>query len=169
MPSIYHFSPITAEEASTVLSWRYTDVAIQLQPNTDDFEEDLQALLLPAYHYHAMHDASGDLVGFCCFGEDAQVAGGDYALPALDVGMGMRPDLVGQGRSSGFLREILDWGYALFAPEIFRSTVAAVNQRSQRMFARAGFLTVQRFVPPGLPGIDFLVLVRMADPEAGEE
>ena len=166
---MYYFSPITAPEATTVLSWRYTDVAVQLQPNADDFEEDLQALLLPEFHYYAMRDAAGDLVGFCCFGEDAQVAGGNYALPALDVGMGLRPDLVGQGRSQGFLQAVLEFGNALFAPEMFRSTVAAVNQRSQRMFARAGFLTVQRFVPPGIPDIDFLVLVRMANAGAEDE
>jgi ribosomal-protein-alanine N-acetyltransferase len=67
-------------------------------------------LLRPDYHYYAVHDATGVLVGFCCYGEDAQVAGGDYAAPALDVGMGLRPDLVGQGRAHGFLQAILAWG-----------------------------------------------------------
>ena len=161
--AMYTFSPITEQEATTVLSWRYSDVAVQLQPNADDFVEDLQALLLPAFHYYAVRDSAGDLVGFCCYGEDAQVAGGDYALQALDVGMGLRPDLVGQGRAQGFLQAILHWGNLQFAPEMFRSTVAAVNQRSQRMFARAGFMIVQRFVPPGIPELDFLVMVRAVD------
>jgi ribosomal-protein-alanine N-acetyltransferase len=160
---MYRFSPITMEEASTVLRWRYHDLTHILQPADESFDEDLYALLRPDYHYYAVHDATGVLVGFCCYGEDAQVAGGDYTAPALDVGMGLRPDLVGQGRAHGFLQAILAWGVELFDPELFRCTVAAVNPRSQRMFARAGFMTVQRFVASNVANLEFIVMVRVAD------
>jgi hypothetical protein len=41
-------------------------------------------------------------IGFCCFGPDAQLRGGDYHEPALDVGLGLRPDLVGKGLEVAF-------------------------------------------------------------------
>lgn len=163
---MYRFSPITAAEASTVLRWRYHDLTYLLQPVAENFDRDLAAMLRPEYHYYAVSDDSdtgGALVGFCCYGEDAQVVGGNYTAPALDVGLGLRPDLVGQGRARAFLQAVLDWGNAQFAPEMFRCTVAAANPRSQRMFARAGFMTVQRFAALDMTGFDFIVMVRMAD------
>ena len=160
---MYRFSPITMEEASEVLRWRYHDLTYVLQPADESFDDDLRALLRPDYNYYAVHDATGVLVGFCCYGEDAQVAGGDYAAPALDIGMGLRPDLVGQGRASRFLQAILDWGVETFEPEMFRCTVAAANPRSQRMFARAGFMTVQRFAARDITDLEFIVMVRVAE------
>ncbi len=160
---MYRFSLITEQEANEVLHWRYDDLTVMLQPVEQNFDDDLHALLLPEYNYYAVYDDTDKMVGFCCYGEDAQVIGGDYTAPALDVGMGLRPDLVGQGRAPDFLQAILDWGDRLFAPEMFRCTVAAANPRSQRMFARAGFLAVQRFAASTVIDLEFIVMVRVAD------
>jgi RimJ/RimL family protein N-acetyltransferase len=160
---MYRFSLITEQEAIEVLHWRYDDLTVMLQPVEQNYEEDLAALMLPEYNYYAVRDAADELVGFCCYGEDAQVVGGDYTAPALDVGMGLRPDLVGQGRAQGFLQAVLDWGSLHFAPEMFRCTVAAANPRSQRMFARAGFMAVQRFAASSVIDLDFIVMVRVAE------
>lgn len=160
---LYRFAPITGEEAGTVLRWRYEDLTMLLQPVEENFADDLAAMLRPDYHYYVVRDGADDLVGFCCYGEDARVVGGEYAAPALDVGLGMRPDLVGQGRAQGYLRAILDWGEQIFAPDMFRCTVAASNLRSQRMFARAGFVTVQRFLAPGAIDLEFIVMMRLAE------
>lgn len=141
----FRFAPITEVEARVVLGWRYPGIDTLYRPNPDEIEEDIRALLRPEYHYHAAFDSEGILVGFCCFGEDAQVPGGDYGLPALDVGLGLHPDLTGRGLSHAFLAAILELGRALFAPEYFRATVAAINVRSLRMFERAGFMVVQTF------------------------
>ena len=53
--------------------------------------------LAPKNGYLAVRDSEGALVGFCCFGFEGQVPGGDYSVDALDVGIGMRPELTGQG------------------------------------------------------------------------
>ena len=160
---MYRFSLITEQEANEVLRWRYDDLTVMLQPVEQNFDDDLHALLLPEFNYYAVYDDANELVGFCCYGEDAQVIGGDYTAPALDVGMGLRPDLVGQGRAQAFLQAVLEWGSLHFAPEMFRCTVAAANPRSQRMFARAGFMAVQRFAASTVIDLDFIVMVRMAD------
>ena len=160
---MYRFSLITEQEATAVLHWHYDDLTVMLQPVEQNFEEDLHALLLPEFNYYAVYDEADELVGFCCYGEDAQVVGGDYTAPALDVGMGLRPDLVGQGRAQAFLQAVLEWGSLRFAPEMFRCTVAAANPRSQRMFARAGFMAVQRFAASTVIDLDFIVMVRVAE------
>jgi len=158
----YQFAPMTEAEACAVLHWRYPAVDILYSPDPSRFEEDLAALLRPDYHYHAAHNPAGDLVGFCCFGEDAQVPGGDYGLPALDVGLGLHPDLIGTGLSHSFLAAIIAFGAKKFAPEFFRATVAAINRRSLRLFERAGFYIVQSFLSGEVRPHCFYVLLRAA-------
>ncbi len=70
-------------------------------------DDAVKSFLEPRYAYHAAWRRDHGLAGFCCYGQDAQVPGGDYAAPAIDVGLGMRPDLVGQGLGDEFLRSIL--------------------------------------------------------------
>ncbi len=157
------FAPITEPEARTVLCWRYPDMAVFPEPDADELEDDVAALLRPDYHYYAAHDETGRLVGFCCFGEDAQVPGGDYALPALDVGLGLHPDLTGRGLSHSFLEKILALGIELFEPEFFRATVAAVNARSLSLFEGSGFYFMQTFVSGEVRNHRFHVLLRAAE------
>lgn len=157
------FAPITAAEARTVLCWRYPEIAAYPEPDADELERDVAALLRADYHYYAAHDETGRLVGFCCFGEDAQAPGGDYSLPALDIGLGLHPDLTGRGLSHSFLEKILALGAELFAPEFFRATVAAVNTRSLRLFEGSGFYFIQTFVSGEIRNHRFHVLLRAAD------
>jgi RimJ/RimL family protein N-acetyltransferase len=132
-------------------------------------EDDVEVLLTPAYNYYAARTGDGLLVGFCCYGADAQVPGGDYGLRnAVDVGLGMNPALVGRSLSHAFLAAILGWGRQLFAPDYYRATVATINVRSLGMFNRAGFFVTQRFRPPDNDTHEFLIMVR-AEQEADQE
>ena len=159
------FAPITEAEARTVLRWRYPEMPMLNEPDDEEFEHDVAALLRPDYHYFAIHDETGRLVGFCCFGEDAQVTGGDYSLPALDVGLGLHPDLTGRGLSHSFLEHILAFGTALFEPDFFRATVADINRRSLRLFEGAGFYYLHSFISGEVRNHRFHVLLRAADSE----
>ncbi|HRW47054.1 MAG: GNAT family N-acetyltransferase [Caldilinea sp.] len=161
----YHFAPMTEPDARAVLNWSYPGIDTLYNPDPDNLEEDMAALLRPDYYYHAIRDGAGGLVGFCCFGEDAQVPGGDYGLPALDVGLGLHPDLIGTGLSHGFLAAILAFGEEKFAPEFFRATVAVINRRSLHLFERAGFYIVQNFLSGEVRRHRFYVLLRAVAPE----
>ena len=161
----YHFAPITEPDARAVLCWSYPGIDTLYHPDPDNLEEDVAALLRPDYNYHAVHNGAGSLVGFCCFGEDAQVPGGDYGLPALDVGLGLHPDLIGTGLSHSFLAAILAFGEERFAPEFFRATVAVINRRSLHLFERAGFYIVQNFLSGEVRRHRFYVLLRAVAPE----
>jgi len=149
---VYHLSPLERDQAERIICWTY-DPPFQVY---DLSPEELEALLIPKYRYHQVLDGTGHLVGYCCFGEDARVPGGDYSRgePAvLDVGIGLRPDLVGRGLGHGFVTAILEYASKMFQPGMFRVTVADFNLRSLKTFQKLGFRTTNHFHrdPDGMP------------------
>jgi len=156
----YHFRPLTPDDARTMLGWRYPPPLDLYDADLDFMDENVESVLVPEFHYHTVLDGAGRMIGFCCFGEDAQVTGGDYGREAIDVGLSLDPALIGQGLGRDFLAAILALGRDLFAPSCFRATVVDFNRRSRRLFQRAGFLETQRFSPPNRPHLSFVVLER---------
>ena len=131
--SRFSFREIAAADARAISEWRYEEpYSVYDGGNPDN-------LLDPAYEYFAALDEHGELVGFCCFGEDARVAGLEEMPGVLDVGGGLRPDLTGVGLGGPFLREVCRFGGELHRPERFRLTVAAFNRRAQLVAAALGF------------------------------
>lgn len=155
----YTFAPMDEASARSIQAWRYDGPYAVY--NVGSGEESLQAFLDPQNAYHAITGETGELVAFACFGPDARVRGGDYAEPALDVGLGLRPDLTGRGLGLGMVEAILDHARGAFTPATFRLTVAAFNRRALRVYKRAGFRPVQTFAHTG-NGKLFVVLVRPA-------
>lgn len=153
----YTFTPMDQASARSVQSWRYDGpyAVYNLGPG----EETLQAFLDPQNAYYAITSETGELVAYACFGPDARVPGGDYDGAALDVGLGLRPDLTGHGHGLGLVEAILDFGRGTFAPATFRLSVAAFNRRALRVYERAGFRPVQTFAHTG-NGKLFVILVR---------
>jgi [ribosomal protein S18]-alanine N-acetyltransferase len=137
---------ITPSDGRAISCWRYEEP----YSNYDGDPTSVDAILQPRLSYHSVYDESGDLAGYFCFGEDAQVASvkrlGLYeADPALDVGLGMRPDLTGRGLGEEFVHAGLRFARETYSPPAFRLTVAAFNRRAIRVYERAGFETVERF------------------------
>jgi RimJ/RimL family protein N-acetyltransferase len=138
--------PITPEDAQAISRWRYDGpYAIY-----DGDPSSVDALLRPHFLYHSVYDERGDLAGYFCFGEDAQVRTGRRLgiyerESALDVGLGMRPDLTGQGLGEDFVRAGLRFAQETYSPPAFRLTVAAFNRRAIRVYERAGFDAVETF------------------------
>lgn len=151
------FRPMDEASAHEILTWRYEPPYDIYNANTDKADPFVQALLDPAYAYHAITDERGEFVGYCCFGADARVPGGDYAADALDVGLGMRPDLTGQGQGLAFFESIANFARRTFAPQALRVTVAAFNQRAIRVYEKAGFEHEQAFQRSG-DGMEFVIL-----------
>jgi RimJ/RimL family protein N-acetyltransferase len=136
------FRPLTEIDANAMLGWHYEGPYSRY----DSRPEDLAGLLDPANAYFAVATAEDELLGFCCFGPDARVTGGEYQdESAVDVGGGLRPDLTGKGLGISFLRAILDFARQQFAAETYRVTIAAFNQRAIRMCRWAGFEPTERF------------------------
>ena len=156
------FCPMSEPHARAILAWRYDPPYDIYDVGSGDREEAVQVLLDPQYAYYAILRAEGELAAYCCFGSDAQVPGGDYDTPALDVGLGVRPDLTGQGQGSAYAQAVLGFARHAFSPPAFRVTVAEFNERALRVWERAGFRRVQRF-ERRQEGRPFLVLVREED------
>jgi RimJ/RimL family protein N-acetyltransferase len=141
----YQIIPITRKQAEKIITWSYN-------PPYDVYDltpEDLNVLLNPDYRYHLVLDHKGGLAGYCCYGLDAQVPGGDYSYgepEVLDVGVGLVPDLTGQGFGSGFVGAILAYAWRVYRPDLFRVTVADFNQRSMNTFRKLGFEEKHYFV-----------------------
>lgn len=171
------FEPMDEAAARTIHGWCYEPPYDIYDLAAEPLEALVGAFLEPQNAYYAMFDEEGGLVGYCCFGPDAQVPGGDYGpvagRDAADIGLGLRPDLTGQGRGLGYVQAVLDFARDLFFPNAghgdgseecpgplaFRVTVAEFNRRARRVWERAGFRPVARFERRG-DGLPFVVLVR---------
>jgi ribosomal-protein-alanine N-acetyltransferase len=141
----FSFAPMDQAHAREILTWRYEAPYDVYNPDPAKYQDWMQAFLDPGNAYHAIADAEGKLVAYCCFGPDARVPGGDYHDEALDIGLGARPDLTGQGHGPTFARAVLEFARATFAPAAFRVTVAEFNQRALRVWEKIGFRPVQTF------------------------
>jgi RimJ/RimL family protein N-acetyltransferase len=141
---IISFVPIDEQAASEIVRWCY-EPPYEIY-NLEDSKESIQYALDPQYNYTVMRDESGRLVGFCSFGVDGQVPGGDYRAEALDIGMGICPDFTGKGLGSSFVRAVLDFAEKEFHPKTYRVTIAAFNRRARRVWEKNGFQQVQSFI-----------------------
>jgi ribosomal-protein-alanine N-acetyltransferase len=160
----FTLKPITREDAHAISRWRYSrPYAVY-----DGDPTSVDALLRPRYLYHSVYGEGGDLAGYFCFGEDAQVRTGRRLgmyerESALDIGLGMRPDLTGQGLGEDFVRAGLGFARETYSPPAFRLTVATFNRRAIRVYERVGFQTVETFGAPGTHGgREWLLMKRSA-------
>ena len=110
-------------------TWRY-------EPPYDFYDGDVDPVLNPERFFEAL-DPDGALVGFYYFEEK-----GD----ALEIGLGLRPELVGRGLGLEFFRLGVDFGRQRFRPAKVILAVAAFNERAVKVYERAGFVETGRHV-----------------------
>ncbi|WP_312096433.1 GNAT family N-acetyltransferase [Niallia sp.] len=150
----YSSQKMTEQAAKEILSWTY------LPPyelyNSEVTEEALQEFAENPYFAIYVEEA---LVGFYCTGYAAQVPFGYFfqAYPEgyLDIGLGMRPDLTGQGQGTGFLQFIID---SVETNQALRLTVTAFNKRAIALYKKFGFRQVSAFTNAN--DLEFWVMTR---------
>lgn len=145
----YSFEPMDEHTARIVLGWRYEPPYDLYNTPLQHIDKGVETLLDPLNGYYKLTGSMGDIVAYCCFGPDGQVPGGDYALDALDIGLGLRPDLTGQGLGSTYVAAVLDFAGEYFKPPAFRVTVAAFNKRALKVWQGAGFQVEQTLLRKG--------------------
>ena len=142
-------------DAREISRWRYPEPYSTYDGNPSS----VPTLMDPRYAYHAVLDEQDALVGYFCFGADATVPAGRrlglYDDTALDVGLGMRPDLTGRGLGPEFVRAGLRFAAETYSPPAFRLTVAAFNQRAASAYETVGFEVVRKF---GGPDSEWLIM-----------
>lgn len=127
----YRVRRLRPEEVAEIAGWHYDGDHATYDPGDESVD--------PTRGYLAVEDPDGRFVGYCCFGEEARVPGVEADPAVLDVGVGLAPDLVGQGRGPAFAAAVLAYGRARFAPERFRAVVLTWNARSLAVCAAVGF------------------------------
>lgn len=152
--------PMTAADAREMLSWRYDPPYEMYTVTAEDIEAEIAYQTDPANHYYSIRHEN-ELVGHCVFHAEARVPGGDYSEVALDVGIGMHPDWTGQGYGTTIAAAVLDFAREHYQPQQLRATVAAWNERAQRVCIQNGFQISSRFAHPKT-GMEFVVLLRDA-------
>jgi ribosomal-protein-alanine N-acetyltransferase len=164
--------------AGIVVVWQYPAPYDLYNTRAEDVEASITAFLDPAYEYYKISDENGDVLAYFNFGVDARVGGGDYSEEALDIGLGLRPDLTGQGYGAIFMAAVLqfaDRGQAAGKSAniqdarqetqpnetvpVFRVTIAAFNTRAQHLWQKAGFCLQQSFRRQA-DGMEFLIFTR---------
>jgi RimJ/RimL family protein N-acetyltransferase len=142
---IFIFQPVSEAEVRGFLSWRYAPPYDLYNLDTINPDDELAYFLNPNNRFYSIINESGDLLAFCSFGLDAQVPGGDYGRQALDLGLGIRPDLTGQGQGVLYANAVVAFARRTFAPPAYRVTVAGWNKRARRVWEKAGFQWVETF------------------------
>jgi RimJ/RimL family protein N-acetyltransferase len=151
-------------DALEILAWHYDAPYDFYDPSGDEMRKDIAALVEPTNFYLAVRDGNEELIGYYCFGEEAQVIGGDYSENALDIFGTSRPDILGTGIGEMFVRVATDFGQMFFTPDKLRATIAAFNTRALRMCEKAGFTETSSFTRED--GTKFVILIKDADPGA---
>jgi RimJ/RimL family protein N-acetyltransferase len=118
-------NPASADALELMTAWRYP-------PPYDFYDGDADPVLNPERFYEARDDA-GVLVGFYYFEPNP---------PDLDYGLGLRPDLTGQGLGLEFFRAGLAFARERYQPQRVYLHVAEFNERARRVYERAGFSVV---------------------------
>jgi ribosomal-protein-alanine N-acetyltransferase len=109
--------------------WRYP-------PPYDFYDGDVDPPLNPERYFAAL-DPDGELVGFYYF---------EQKEPDLDFGLGLRPDLVGQGLGLEFFLAGLAYARERYRPRRVYLHLAEFNERARIVYERAGFQVVSRHV-----------------------
>lgn len=137
------FAALDEGSALKITQWRYGGrYAIY-----DDSADQSSALLASEHRYFAAWHGD-ELIGYCCLGPDARVPGGDYQRgepEVVDVGGGLRPDLVGKHLGENLAPQVLQFALELLHPLVLRVTVLGSNARARALCRKLGFKEVHCF------------------------
>jgi [ribosomal protein S18]-alanine N-acetyltransferase len=150
--------PLQRSDAEAAASWAYQGPWSIYDPRPGDAPISAEA------GYDAVVDDDGTLVGYVCVGQEARVPGLAEADGVLDIGVGMRPDLVGQGLGRAFGTVALEYLREQYGDRPLRAVVQSWNERSLRLARNLGFRDTgtHRCVQDGHE-VSYTLLVRPAD------
>lgn len=152
---------VTEADIRDFATWRY-EAPYDVYDITMPLEKAIDYFLSADTACHVLFGGDDALEGYCIFGADARVPGGNYDEPALDIGLGIRPSLMGKGRGGSYVRAVVGYATGSLGADRLRVTIAAWNERALRVWSAAGFAEEQRFETPAsvMDGGAFLVLVK---------
>ena len=135
----YKFEIITQEQVEDIaFNWHY-DAEYSFYDMESD-KEDLVEFLDPKKRGDSIFVVTkdNDIIGFFSFNK--------VAIKTIDMGLGMRPDLVGNGNGLGFLKAGIDFAESMYSPKKITLSVATFNKRAIKVYRKIGFEEVDTFM-----------------------
>ncbi|UNK20646.1 GNAT family N-acetyltransferase [Paenibacillus sp. N3/727] len=138
---MYNFKPMTKHMAEMIMTWEYP--APYDFYNFDSSDESMEELMNG--EYYGAFDHQNQLAGFFCCGNSARLPGGyDAGIYVeenrLDIGLGMKPSLTGNGQGSLFVADGLQFMKERYKQDLFRLAVATFNTRAINVYKKNGFV-----------------------------
>ncbi|WP_374055937.1 GNAT family N-acetyltransferase [Rossellomorea sp. FM04394] len=133
------FETMTQEQAEDIAyNWHYDGEYsfYDMEADKEDLDEFLDS------------DTRGDSV-FAVLKEDELIgffSVGIVGPNICDIGLGMRPDLTGQGKGLEFLNSGIDFVQSRFSPGKITLSVATFNQRAIKTYRKIGFKDIDTFM-----------------------
>jgi ribosomal-protein-alanine N-acetyltransferase len=138
------YLPTDETSAREFLTWKYEAPYEIYNYDLANFEKDLAYHIDPVNNLYSMYH-NDELIGYCSFGRDARVPGGDYSEEAIDIGLMIKPELTGQGLGTGFVANIIQHAADAYKPSKLRVTILDSNKRAMRVWEKNGFHRTQSF------------------------
>jgi len=135
----YKFEEMTQVQAEDIaFNWHYNGEFSFYDMESD--KEDLVEFLDPNKRGNSNFVVMNgtEVIGFFSFNK--------VTHNTIDVGLGMRPDLTGNGNGSGFLIAGINFAKAKYNPEKITLSVATFNQRAIKVYRKLGFEEVETFI-----------------------
>jgi RimJ/RimL family protein N-acetyltransferase len=127
--------PMDDADAAELAGWHYPgELAFyDMESDPDDLAELLDPVRRAGRYFAVRQD--DELVGFYCLIPRAE---------DVELGLGLRPDLIGRGDGAAFVRA----GVAFARAAAVTLRVAVFNERARRVYARVGFAAVETTLQP---------------------
>ncbi|WLR42353.1 GNAT family protein [Bacillus carboniphilus] len=139
MDTHYIFKQITQEQAEHIAyQWHYDGIYsfYDMEADKEDLEEFLDSEMRGYFIFAVTKD--NELVGFFSFYKDDP--------DAIDIGLGMRPDLTGSGWGYSFLTSGIKFAREKYQTSKITLSVATFNERAINVYRKFGFIEVERFM-----------------------
>ncbi len=135
---MYQVQPMTSRHANEISCWNYpAEYSIySFQKNDETVNELMNG------EYYACVDSEKHLTGYFCFGKSAQIPTTEnnmYRMDALDIGLGLKPELCSNGLGSAFMKSGMEYAKKNLGATNFRLTVACFNKRAINLYMKLGF------------------------------
>jgi [ribosomal protein S18]-alanine N-acetyltransferase len=151
------YRPADEASAREFVQWQYEPPYDVYNCPPEQVEKYIRYSIDPKNNIYAMFDQTEKLIGYCSYGRDARIPGGDYSEDALDIGLMIKPELTGQGLGTDIASKVVQNGVNVYSPGKLRVTIAAFNKRAIRVWEKNGFQQIQTFKRNG-DGMEFVIM-----------
>lgn len=157
---MYHFQLITQDQAEEIAySWHYDGKYSFYDMEAD--KEDLAEFLDGHQRNESIYAVTEDhqLIGFFSINK--------VENETVDIGLGLRPDLTGQGIGYTFLITGMNYIKEHFSPSFISLAVATFNERAIKVYRKAGFKETTTFTQTTNGGeFEFVNMIYTCSPTA---